>query len=241
MSGRVVLVGAGPGDPDLITVAGLKALREADVIVTDRLVPEALLVEAGETAEIISVGKTPRGEFTPQEKINEILIEQALAGRVVVRFKGGDPFVFGRGYEEWLACVAAGVPVSYVPGVSSSIAGAGLAGIPVTQRGITQGYTVVSGHVPPGDERCDVDWEGLAGSGLTLVIMMGVFHLPRITECLIEAGLDPQTPSAMVENAGLPQMRVLRSTVGEIAEIAKAEGVRPPAVTIIGEVAGLGA
>ena len=158
-----------------------------------------------------------------------------------MRFKGGDPFVFGRGYEEWLACVAAGVPVSYVPGVSSSIAGAGLAGIPVTQRGITQGYTVVSGHVPPGDERCDVDWEGLAGSGLTLVIMMGVFHLPRITECLIEAGLDPQTPSAMVENAGLPQMRVLRSTVGEIAEIAKAEGVRPPAVTIIGEVAGLGA
>ena len=100
---------------------------------------------------------------------------------------------------------------------------------------------MVSGHVPPGDERCDVDWEGLAGSGLTLVIMMGVFHLPRITECLIEAGLDPQTPSAMVENAGLPQMRVLRSTVGEIAEIAKAEGVRPPAVTIIGEVAGLGA
>jgi len=241
MSGRVVLVGAGPGDPDLITVAGLKALRDADVIVTDRLVPEALLAEAGKDAEIIPVGKIPRGEFTPQERINEILVEQALAGRVVVRFKGGDPFVFGRGYEEWLACVAAGVPVSYVPGVSSSIAGAGLAGIPVTQRGITQGYTVVSGHVPPGDERCDVDWEGLAGSGLTLVIMMGVFHLPRITERLIEAGLDPQTPSAMVENAGLPQMRVLRSTVGEIAEIAKAEGVRPPAVTIIGEVASLGA
>ena len=241
MSGRVVLVGAGPGDPDLITVAGLKALREADVIVTDRLVPEALLAEAGKTAEIIPAGKTPRGKFTPQERINEILVEQALAGRVVVRFKGGDPFVFGRGYEEWLACVAAGVPVSYVPGVSSSIAGAGLAGIPVTQRGITQGYAVVSGHVPPGDERCDVDWDRLAGSGMTLVIMMGVLHLPRITERLIEAGLDPQTPSAMVENAGLPQMRVLRSTVGEIAEIAKAEGVRPPAVTIIGEVAGLSA
>ena len=144
MSGRVVLVGAGPGDPDLITVAGLKALRDADVIVTDRLVPEALLAEAGKDAEIIPVGKIPRGKFTPQERINEILVEQALAGRVVVRFKGGDPFVFGRGYEEWLACVAAGVPVSYVPGVSSSIAGAGLAGIPVTQRGITQGYTVVS-------------------------------------------------------------------------------------------------
>ncbi len=240
MSGRVVLVGAGPGDPDLITVAGLKALREADVIVTDRLVPEALLVEAGETAEIISVGKTPRGEFTPQEKINEILIEQALAGRVVVRFKGGDPFIFGRGYEEWLACLAAGVPVSYVPGISSSIAGAGLAGIPITHRGVTQGYTVVSGHVPPGDERCDIDWDRLAGSGLTIVIMMGVLYLPLIAERLVAAGLDPRTPAAMVENAGLPQMRVVRSTVGEISEAAKAEGMRPPAVTIIGEVAGLG-
>ena len=240
MSGRVVLVGAGPGDPDLITVAGLKALREADVIVTDRLVPEALLVEAGETAEIISVGKTPRGEFTPQEKINEILIEQALAGRVVVRFKGGDPFIFGRGYEEWLACLAAGVPVSYVPGISSSIAGAGLAGIPITHRGVTQGYTVVSGHVPPGDERCDIDWDCLAGSGLTIVIMMGVLYLPLIAKRLVAAGLDPRTPAAMVENAGLPQMRVVRSTISEISEAAKAEGMRPPAVTIIGEVAGLG-
>ena len=240
MSGRVVLVGAGPGDPDLITVAGLKALREADVIVTDRLVPEALLVEAGETAEIIPVGKTPRGEFTPQERINEILIEQALAGRVVVRFKGGDPFIFGRGYEEWLACLAAGVPVSYVPGISSSIAGAGLAGIPITHRGVTQGYTVVSGHVPPGDERCDIDWDRLAGSGLTIVIMMGVLYLPLITERLVAAGLDPRTPAAMVENAGLSRMRVVRSTVGEIAEVAKAEGMRPPAVTIIGEVTGLG-
>jgi uroporphyrinogen-III C-methyltransferase len=241
MSGRVVLVGAGPGDPDLITVAGLKALRDADVIVTDRLVPEILLEEAGEDAEIIPVGKTPRGEFTPQERINAILVEQALAGRTVVRFKGGDPFVFGRGYEEWLACVAAGIPVSYVPGISSSIAGGGLAGIPITHRGITQGYTVVSGHVPPGDERCDIDWDHLAGSGLTLVIMMGVLYLPQITERLVGAGLDPHTPAAVVENAGVAQMRLVRSTAGEIAEVAKAEGIRPPAVTIIGEVAGLGA
>ena len=241
MSGRVVLVGAGPGDPDLITVAGLKALRDADVIVTDRLVPGLLLDEAREDAKIIPVGKTPRGEFTPQKRINDLLVEHASAGKTVVRFKGGDPFVFGRGYEELLACAAAGIPVTYVPGISSSIAGGGLAGIPITHRGITQGYTVVSGHVPPGDERCDIDWDHLAGSGLTLVIMMGVLYLPQITERLIAAGLDPRTPTAVVENAGLPQMRLVRSSVGEIAQTAQAEGIRPPAVTIIGDVAGLGA
>ena len=241
MSGRVVLVGAGPGDPDLITVAGLKALRDADVIVTDRLVPGLLLDEARKDAKIIPVGKTPRGEFTPQERINDLLVEHASAGKTVVRFKGGDPFVFGRGYEELLACAAAGIPVTYVPGISSSIAGGGLAGIPITHRGITQGYTVVSGHVPPGDERCDIDWDHLAGSGLTLVIIMGVLYLPQITERLIAAGLDPRTPTAVVENAGLPQMRLVRSSVGEVAQTAQAEGIRPPAVTIIGDVAGLGA
>ncbi len=239
MSGRVILVGAGPGDPDLVTVAGLKALRAADVIVTDRLVPKGLLEEARGDAEIIEVGKVPRGEFTPQERINEILVEHAMRGKNVVRFKGGDPFVFGRGFEEWQACAAAGIPVDYIPGISSSIAGGGLAGIPITHRGVTQGYTVVSGHVPPGDERCDLDWDHLAASRLSLVIMMGVKYLPQITQRLVAGGRDSQTPAAVVENAGLPQMRLLRSTLGEIAEAAREADIRPPAVTILGEVAGL--
>ncbi len=238
MSGRVILVGAGPGDPDLITVAGLKALREADVIVTDRLVPLSLLDDVRDDAEIIEVGKIPRGEFTPQERINEILVEHATQGKTVVRFKGGDPFVFGRGFEEQLACQAAGLEVTYIPGISSSIAGAGLGGIPITHRGLTQGFTVVSGHVPPTDERSDIDWDHLATTGLSLVIMMGVLYLPQITARLIAAGLDPELPAAVVENAGLPNMRVIRDKAAEIAQTAIDEQVRPPAVTIIGKVAG---
>ena len=239
MSGRVVLVGAGPGDPDLITVAGLKALRAADVVVTDRLVPTELLDELGDGVEVIHVGKVPRGDFTPQETINQLLVEHALAGRNVVRFKGGDPFVFGRGFEEWQACEQAGVPVSYVPGISSSIAGSGLAGIPVTHRGAVQGYAVVSGHVPPDDPRGSIDWDHLATSGLTIVVMMGVENLPRITERLIAAGLDPMTPAAVVENAGMSTMRTLRALVGDLAATAQQAGVQPPAITIIGEVAAL--
>ncbi|MDO5082303.1 uroporphyrinogen-III C-methyltransferase [Arachnia propionica] len=239
MSGRVILVGAGPGDPDLITVAGLKALRAADVVVTDRLVPTELLEEIAEGAEVIHVGKIPRGEFTPQETINQILVDQALAGRTVVRFKGGDPFVFGRGFEEWQACERAGIPVSYVPGISSSIAGAGLAGVPVTHRGLVQGYAVVSGHVAPDDPRGSIDWDHLATSGLTIVIMMGVQNLPRITERLVAAGLATTTPAVVIENAGLPTMRVLSSPVGELAAAAEQAGVQPPAVTVIGEVAAL--
>lgn len=239
MSGRVVLVGAGPGDPDLITVAGLKALREADVVVTDRLVPLELLTEVREGAEVIHVGKIPRGEFTPQETINQLLVDHALAGRHVVRFKGGDPFVFGRGFEEWQACEQAGIPVTYIPGISSSIAGAGLAGIPVTHRGAVQGYTVVSGHVPPSDPRCDIDWDHLATSGLTIVVMMGVQNLPVIAQHLVGAGLAADTPAAIIENAGLPSMRVLRAPITELPQVAEEAKVQPPAVTIIGQVAGL--
>ena len=239
MTGRVILVGAGPGDPDLVTIAGLKALRAADVVVTDRLVPKSLLDEARAGAEVIEVGKVPRGDFTPQERINEILVEHAQAGRTVVRFKGGDPFVFGRGFEEWQACADAGIPVDYVPGISASIAGGGLAGIPITHRGITQGYTVVSGHVPPGDERCGLDWDHLAKSRLSLVIMMGVKYLPQITERLLVGGMSAGTPAAVVENAGLPQMRLLRSTVSQVASAAREADIKPPAVTILGEVAGL--
>ena len=238
-AGRVTLLGGGPGDPELITVAGLKALRGADVIVYDRLVPLELLSEARADAELIEVGKVPRGPFTPQERINEILIGKALEGRDVVRFKGGDPFVFGRGGEEWLACRVAGVSVSVIPGVSSSIAAAELAGIPVTHRGISTGFTVVSGHVAPDDERNDVDWAGHAATGCTLVILMGVQNLPAITEKLIASGLDQTTPAAVIADAGLPTMRVTRASVATIAQEMREAGIAPPAVCVIGAVAGL--
>ncbi|MDO5677125.1 MAG: uroporphyrinogen-III C-methyltransferase [Propionibacteriaceae bacterium] len=239
-AGRVTLLGGGPGDPDLITVAGLKALQRADVIVYDRLVPLPLLEEAKPGAELIEVGKVPRGPFTPQERINEILIEQASAGKDVVRFKGGDSFVFGRGGEEWLALQAVGIPVSIIPGISSSIAAAELAGIPVTHRGVSTGFTVVSGHVGPSDERNDVAWDKLATAGNTIVILMGVKNLPEITEALRGHGLAADTPAAVIADAALPTTRVLRGTMADIAQLAVDQDVQPPAVAVIGAVAGLG-
>lgn len=238
--GRVTLLGGGLGDPDLITVAGLNAIRRADVIVYDRLAPLELLSEAKEGAELIEVGKVPRGAFTPQERINEILVEQASRGRDVVRFKGGDSFVFGRGGEEWLACQAAGVPVSIIPGVSSSIAAAELAGIPVTHRGLSTGFTVVSGHVGPEDPRNDVNWEEIAVAGTTIVILMGVKNLPQITRTMVAAGLPADTPAAVIADAGRPDMRVLRGEAATIASVAAEGEVRPPAVCVIGDVVGLG-
>lgn len=237
--GRVTLLGGGLGDPDLITVAGLKALRDADVIVHDRLAPLALLERVRPDAEVIDVGKIPRGAFTPQERINDLLVSRALAGLEVVRFKGGDPFVFGRGGEEWQACAEAGVPVRVIPGVSSATAAPGLAGIPVTHRGLSQGFAVVSGHVPPDDPRSDVDWPSLARSGLTIVVLMGVDNLGAIATTLQEAGLDAATPAAVVADAGHPGMRVVRGRLAVIAERARTESITPPAITVIGRVAGL--
>ncbi|TNC46473.1 uroporphyrinogen-III C-methyltransferase [Mumia zhuanghuii] len=234
--GRVVLVGGGPGDPGLITIAGLEAVRSADVVVTDRLAPLGVL--QGLEAEIIDVGKIPRGRSTPQEEINRILVEQAKAGRRVVRLKGGDTFVFGRGGEEVEACVAAGVPVDVVPGVTSAIAGPALAGIPVTHRGLSQGFTVVSGHVPPGDPRSTLDWTALARSGTDLVLLMAVATLPAITETLIAEGLDPETPAATVADATLPTQRVVRADLATIAARVATEGIAAPAITVIGKVAG---
>lgn len=237
--GTVVLVGGGPGDPGLITVAGLQAIQQADVVIYDRLAPLDCLTEAPEGCELINVGKIPRGEFTPQERINELLIDHARAGRKVVRFKGGDSFVFGRGAEEWQACAAAGVPVRIIPGVSSSIAAPELAGIPVTHRSLVQGFTVVSGHVPPGDERSQLDWRALAHTGTTLVILMGIHYLTQIVEALVDAGLDPATPAAVIANAGSPDMTTVSGTAASIAGDADRAGVKPPAVTVIGQVAGL--
>ncbi len=237
--GRVVLVGGGPGDPDLITVGGLRALQAADVVLYDHLAPLTCLRECGADALLIDVGKIPGGRSTSQERINELLIEHAQAGRSVVRFKGGDPFVFGRGGEEALACAAAGVPVTVIPGVSSAIAGPAVAGIPITHRSLVQGFTVVSGHVGPDHPDCTTDWSAVAQSGHTIVVLMGVATLAAITAALITAGLDESTPAAVVTDATLPSMRVVNGTLDQIAALADQAGIQPPAITVIGEVASL--
>lgn len=234
--GTVVLVGGGPGDPDLLTVAAVRALQAADVIVHDRLAPDVAALAPD--ALFVDVGKTPYGPATPQERINELLVEHARAGRRVVRLKGGDPFVFGRGGEEWLACQEAGVPVRVIPGVTSAVAAPELAGIPVTHRTLAQGFTVVSGHVAPGDPRSTLDWSVLARTNTTLVVLMGVTHLPAIAAALQAGGLASGTPAAVVARACHPDMRVVRGTLATIADLAV--GVRPPAITVVGDVVGLG-
>jgi len=237
--GSVVLVGGGPGDPGLITVAGLDAVRGADVVITDRLAPLAVLDEAPAHAEVIDVAKIPRGPFTSQERINALLVEHARAGRRVVRLKGGDPFVFGRGGEEWQACAEAGIPVEIVPGVSSALAGPALAGVPLTHRTVTQGFTVVSGHLPPGDPGSTVDWGALARSGTTLVVLMGIATLPAITAELVAQGMATTTPALTVAEAGLPGQRSVLGTVADIAALGLAAGVGAPAITVIGSVVDL--
>lgn len=238
--GHVTLVGGGPGDPGLLTVAGLAAIRTAEVIVCDRLAPLAALAEAPAGVEVIDVAKIPRGEFTPQERINELLVTHALAGKRVVRLKGGDSFVFGRGGEEVLACREAGVPVTVLPGVSSAIAAPALAGIPLTHRSLTQGVTIVSAHLPPGHPGSTLDWAALARSNTTLVIMMGVATLPEVAAELMLRGLDPATPAASVADAGLPSQRAVRATLATIAAATRQGGIGAPAITVIGAVAGFG-
>lgn len=237
--GSVVLVGGGPGDPGLMTVAGLAAIREADVIVHDRLGALKCMEQAREGAEIINVGKIPRGAFTPQEEINSILVDRARQGLRVVRLKGGDNYVFGRGGEEWLACRDAGVPVRVIPGVTSAVSVPALAGIPVTHRGLTQGFVVVSGHVPPSDPRSEVNWAALATSNLTLVVLMGVQNLPEIAAELQRNGLPADTPAAVVADGATPGQLTLRAPLSSIADASARSGVRPPAIVVIGQVAAL--
>lgn len=233
-TGEVVLVGGGPGDPGLITVAGLEAVRHADVIVVDRLAPLSVLDQARSGVEIIDVGKIPRGEFTPQEQINQLLVDHGRSGRSVVRLKGGDSFVFGRGGEEWAACAAAGVRVRVIPGVSSAIAAPALAGIPVTHRTLSLGFTVVTGHLPP--ERSGLDWAALAGSRTTLVILMGVATLGSISTELLRH-LPSDTPATVVADAGLPSARTVFGDLATIAAAAVDAGIQSPAVVVIGAVA----
>jgi uroporphyrin-III C-methyltransferase / precorrin-2 dehydrogenase / sirohydrochlorin ferrochelatase len=235
--GRVILVGGGPGDPDLLTLRGYRALLDADVVVTDRLGPTGLLDLLPADVEVVDVGKAPGGHAAEQRAINALIVDRARRGQIVVRLKGGDPFVLGRGGEEIDACLEAGVEVEVVPGLTSAVAAATLAGIPLTERGTTQHFTVVSGHVPPGDSRSSVDWQLLAATDATLVLLMAVANLPEISRALIAGGRLPNTPVAIVENASLPQQRVVASVLADLAADAESAQVVPPAVVIIGEVA----
>ena len=234
-SGRVVLVGGGPGDPGLLTRRGWQRLAEADVVVVDRLAPLAVLDGLRDDVMIVDVSKVPRGAFTSQERINAVLVEHALAGRIVVRLKGGDPFVLGRGMEEVDACVAAGIEVEVVPGVTSAVAVPGLAGIPVTHRGVSQGFSVVSGHVPPGDPRGSVEWGALARSGTTLVCLMAVDNMALIAADLIANGMDATTPVACIQDGAMPGQRVVRTSLERV--VTEGPGVQSPAVIVIGAVA----
>ncbi|WP_300679461.1 uroporphyrinogen-III C-methyltransferase [Nocardioides sp.] len=235
----VTLIGGGPGDPELITVAGRKALMEADVVVADRLAPRELLSDLPADVELIDVAKLPRGSSATQESINQVLVERALEGKVVVRFKGGDNFVFGRGYEELLACAEAGVPVRIIPGLTSPVTVPGLAGIPVTHRGVTHEFTVISGHVPPGHPDSLTNWEAVAQLRGTVVLMMAVQNAPAIAATLIAGGRDAATPVAVVSDGSMATQATVVATLGTLAERLEAEQVRPPAIIVIGDVVGV--
>lgn len=236
--GTVYLIGAGPGDPDLITVKGLRALQQADVIIYDRLAPPELLTHARSGAELIDAGKYPKQHTVKQEEINAILVNRAHSGLTVARLKGGDPFVFGRGGEEAEACAAAGVPFVVIPGVSSAIAVPAYAGVPVTHREMTSVFAVITGHEDPAKEALSVDYAALARIG-TLIFLMGVGRLSVITEKLIASGRPPTTPVICIEWGTTPRQRVVEGTLATITERALAADLRPPTTIVVGEVVGL--
>jgi uroporphyrin-III C-methyltransferase/precorrin-2 dehydrogenase/sirohydrochlorin ferrochelatase len=238
--GSVALVGGGPGDPELITVRGRRLVASADVIVVDRLAPRALLDDLPDSVEVIDCGKSAHRHNLTQQEINDVLVDRALAGKRVVRLKGGDPFVFGRGGEEFAACVAAGVPVTVVPGLSSALAGPALAGIPLTHRGLAADFTVVSGHLDPGRPASEgIDWPGLAQHAGTLVLLMAMDRLDLIAEELIKHGRAADTPAAVVHRASLPGQRIARAPLAGIAAASAAAGLAAPAIVVIGEVVGV--
>lgn len=239
LAGQVALVGGGPGDPGLITVEGRRLLRLADVVVADHLGPLSLLGDLEPDVEIIDAGKLPYGRAMAQERINELLVHRARAGYFVVRLKGGDPYIFGRGFEELQELQKAGVPVRVVPGITSALSVPGTIGIPVTMRGVNHEFTVVSGHVPPGHKTSLVNWDALGRMHGTIAIIMGVKNGPKIAEALMRAGRSPKTPAAVIQDGTLPNQRSLRCTLGELGEKMVEEAIKPPAVIVIGEVAGL--
>jgi uroporphyrin-III C-methyltransferase / precorrin-2 dehydrogenase / sirohydrochlorin ferrochelatase len=237
----VAIIGGGPGDPGLITVRGRQLLAEADVVLTDRLAPRSLLDELPADVEVIDVSKIPYGRAMPQEEINATLIDRARAGRFVARLKGGDPFVFGRGGEEVLACLRAGIAVTVVPGVTSAVGVPASAWVPVTHRGVAQEFHVVSVHVPPGDDRSTVDWEMLAGSPGTLVLMMAVQRIGAVTAELLRHGRRPDTPVSVIADGTMPTQRTINSTLEQVEGMVTREGIRPPAIIVVGDVVNVAA
>jgi len=240
LHGGVALVGGGPGDPELITVRGRRLLAHADVVVADRLAPQELLAELPPQVEVIDAAKIPYGRAMAQDAINEVLIDRAKAGKFVVRLKGGDPFVFARGYEEVLACADAGIPVTVVPGVTSAIAVPALAGVPVTHRAVTHEFVVVSGHVAPDHPESLVNWNALAALSGTIVLLMAVERIELFTKALLEGGRPADTPVLVVQHGTTTAQRTLRATLADAPERIREEGIRPPAIIVIGSVAAFG-
>lgn len=235
----VVLVGGGPGDPSLVTIAARRALSSADVVVADRLAPRELLDELPADVELIDVAKLPRGRSATQEYINEVIVDRARQGKRVVRYKGGDSYVFGRGYEEVLACTAAGVPVTVIPGITSAISVPEVAGIPVTHRGVAHEFTVISGHLPPDHPESLVAWDAVAGLRGTVVLLMAVENLPAIAARLLAGGRAGSTPVAVVADGTMPTQRTLVSRLDRITEDLAASDVRAPAIVVVGDVVGV--
>jgi len=232
----VTLVGGGPGDPELVTIAARRALSEADVVVADRLAPRELLSELSPDVELVDVAKLPRGRSATQEEINRVIVARAQQGKRVVRFKGGDSFVFGRGYEEALACAEAGVPCRVIPGLTSAISVPAVAGIPVTHRGVAHDFTVVSGHLPPGHEGSLVDWDALARLRGTVVLLMAVENLPAIAARLVAGGRPADTPVAVISEGTMPGEKRVFGTLATVAQEMERARVRPPAIVVVGEV-----
>jgi uroporphyrin-III C-methyltransferase / precorrin-2 dehydrogenase / sirohydrochlorin ferrochelatase len=239
--GGVALIGGGPGDPELITVRGRRLLTQADVVVADRLAPPELLAELPPHVEVIDAAKIPYGRAMAQDAINDVMIERARAGRFVVRLKGGDPFVFARGYEEVLACVEAGIPVTVVPGVTSAIAVPASAGVPVTHRGLNHEFVVVSGHLAPEHPESLVNWDALAAMSGTIVLLMAVERIELFADVLLKGGRPAETPVLVVQQGTTSAEHTLRATLADVAEKIRSEGIRPPAIIVIGTVAAFGA
>jgi uroporphyrin-III C-methyltransferase / precorrin-2 dehydrogenase / sirohydrochlorin ferrochelatase len=235
--GGVALVGGGPGDPELITVRGRRLLAQADVVVADRLAPPELLAELPPHVEVIDAAKIPYGRAMAQDAINDVMIQRARSGSFVVRLKGGDPFVFARGYEEVLACADAGIPVTVVPGVTSAIAVPALVGVPVTHRAVNHEFVVVSGHLAPGHPESLVNWNALAAMSGTIVLLMAVERIELFVDVLIKGGRPADTPVLVVQHGTTAAQHTLRTTLADTPEKVRAEGIRPPAIIVIGAVA----
>ncbi|TDC98755.1 uroporphyrinogen-III C-methyltransferase [Nonomuraea deserti] len=236
----VALVGGGPGDPGLITVRGRQLLAQADVVVADRLAPRALLDELAPDVELVDAAKVPYGRALSQETISELLVDRARQGKFVVRLKGGDPFVFGRGGEEMIACAHAGIPVLVVPGITSAVAVPAAAGVPVTHRGVSQEFHVISVHVAPDDPKSTVDWPAMARSQGTLVLMMAVERLAKVADALVRDGRAPETPVMVVQDGTLPTQRAVTASLSTVADRVSAAGIRPPAIVVVGDVVRVG-